>query len=377
MGLTQVLSDGTNTFYYGADRIAQKHGASLDYFLGDALGSVRQLTDANGLVMSGKSYEPYGEVRASWGDGATAYGFTGEQTDVTGMVYLRARYYTPEAGRFITHDTWAGDYQNPLTQNAWNYTSSNPINRIDPSGMCYTDPNKLSYGYWSRFFEKPMFRPCTTSTSQPNNPPAPSPTTTPVLIGYFNLSGYYTTAEAQSIWAGGPIPILSDPSKTNLGKYLSVINGRYTNDLSQAQTAKRDFLQSGSGVCMQGSGKLINGGIIHCSRTEPVFEWGSLGNVQAFNTAARCQWSNLLRSHDIIYVDAPWFRDFLAKHGNPTGFLEVTDVGQAPGLCNSNGHEGIDIYLGEGQAAYDAWLEFVSLDSANEYQQIWWPIYRK
>jgi hypothetical protein len=37
-GLTQVLEDGTNTYYYGVDRIAQKHGGQYDYFLGMLAG---------------------------------------------------------------------------------------------------------------------------------------------------------------------------------------------------------------------------------------------------------------------------------------------------------------------------------------------------
>jgi len=46
-GLTQALSDSTNTstnsYIYGLGRIAQTHDATTDYFLSDALGSVRQL----------------------------------------------------------------------------------------------------------------------------------------------------------------------------------------------------------------------------------------------------------------------------------------------------------------------------------------------
>jgi hypothetical protein len=51
-GLTQLLADGTNTYLYGADRIAQVNTTTLitDYFLTDALGSVRQLTDTGGAV---------------------------------------------------------------------------------------------------------------------------------------------------------------------------------------------------------------------------------------------------------------------------------------------------------------------------------------
>jgi hypothetical protein len=36
--LTQVLSDGTNTYTYGYNRIAQVGSESTGYFLGDALG---------------------------------------------------------------------------------------------------------------------------------------------------------------------------------------------------------------------------------------------------------------------------------------------------------------------------------------------------
>jgi hypothetical protein len=48
-GLTQVLSDGTDTYLYGLTRIGEEDTA-WDYYLGDALGSVRQLTDGSGDV---------------------------------------------------------------------------------------------------------------------------------------------------------------------------------------------------------------------------------------------------------------------------------------------------------------------------------------
>lgn len=47
---------------------------------------------------------------------------------------MRARYYTPGMGRFLTKDTWDGDYSSPLTLNKWNYVNGNPINYVDPSG---------------------------------------------------------------------------------------------------------------------------------------------------------------------------------------------------------------------------------------------------
>jgi YD repeat-containing protein len=42
-GLTQVLSDGSNTYLYGAMRIGELQAGGMAYHLGDALGSVRQL----------------------------------------------------------------------------------------------------------------------------------------------------------------------------------------------------------------------------------------------------------------------------------------------------------------------------------------------
>ncbi len=73
-----------DTYLYGAGRIAQQSAAGKEYFLGDALGSVRQLADATGAVRLARSYQPYGKLLASDGSGATGYGFNGEWTDTTG-----------------------------------------------------------------------------------------------------------------------------------------------------------------------------------------------------------------------------------------------------------------------------------------------------
>ena len=132
-GLTQVLSDSTNTYLYGNGRIAQAN-STTEYFLGDALGSVRQLADPTANVTLIQSYAPYGEVTQSVGSGATAYQFTGEMRDANGLVYLRARYYAPQDGRFLSRDTWGGVYSSPQSLNHWNYTESNPVNFTDPSG---------------------------------------------------------------------------------------------------------------------------------------------------------------------------------------------------------------------------------------------------
>ena len=95
------------------------------------------LTNTQGALTLAKSYQPYGETLSSMGNGSNPFAFTGEQTDVSGLTYLRARYYSSGTGRFLTRDTWMGEYNRPLSLNRWAYVEENPINRRDPSGQCW------------------------------------------------------------------------------------------------------------------------------------------------------------------------------------------------------------------------------------------------
>ena len=155
-GLTQVLQesapqgDGTNTYLYGNGRISQVAATQTGYFLPDALGSVRQMVDQSGALSLAKSYDPYGNVLTSSGTVTSMYGFDGESQDnyITdgfacqggncnnGLIYLRARYYSPYLNQFIQPDTYVPDPQSPQDWNRYTYTRNNPINRTDPSGLC-------------------------------------------------------------------------------------------------------------------------------------------------------------------------------------------------------------------------------------------------
>lgn len=134
-GLTQVLADGSNTYLYGDSRIGEEQSGGWQYHLGDALGSVRQLTDGTAAVTAARAYEPFGSTLTSTGSPATNYAFTGEWADRTGLIHLRARYLEPEQGRFVSKDPWGGEPRRPLTQNDWAYALSDPINLTDPSGL--------------------------------------------------------------------------------------------------------------------------------------------------------------------------------------------------------------------------------------------------
>ena len=47
---------------------------------------------------------------------------------------MRARYYDPTTGRFISKDPIDGSRIDPQTQNGYNFANANPINLSDPSG---------------------------------------------------------------------------------------------------------------------------------------------------------------------------------------------------------------------------------------------------
>jgi RHS repeat-associated protein len=138
VGRTQVLGDGASVYLYGLARIGEEGAAGWLYHLGDALGSVRQLADGDGEVALDRSYRPYGGVLeggGSGGSGGSAYGFAGEWTDGTGLVFLRARYMDPGVGRLLTMDPRSGIASYPRTLHRYMYGDSDPINKVDPSGL--------------------------------------------------------------------------------------------------------------------------------------------------------------------------------------------------------------------------------------------------
>ena len=51
--------------------------------------------DATGTVVNGYTYDVYGKKTSSTGSQANEFDFAGQQTDATGLQYLRARYYDP------------------------------------------------------------------------------------------------------------------------------------------------------------------------------------------------------------------------------------------------------------------------------------------
>lgn len=147
--LLSVLSNERYTYQCGEDPISYSEPDGIEY----GLRNMRQLTDASGAVTMTKGYEPYGEVLSGQGSGTSSYGCTGEWGEAWGGTYLRARYYSPGVGRFLTRDTWAGDANVPMSYNAWLYTYANPINLMDPSGKYPAFCDNIPSDMWGKIPE--------------------------------------------------------------------------------------------------------------------------------------------------------------------------------------------------------------------------------
>jgi RHS repeat-associated protein len=81
------------------------------YYHYDGLGSVSDITDADGTTVESFNYDVYGQPSQVSSIGNHYY-FTGRRyDDETGLYYYRARYYSPSIGRFLQRDpiTWGPD----------------------------------------------------------------------------------------------------------------------------------------------------------------------------------------------------------------------------------------------------------------------------
>ncbi len=123
----------------GIDNVLGFHDGAARYLHRDGLGSVTLATDGSNEVLERVSYDAFGMPTfrdAEYGPAESATGnrqlFTGREWEgELGLYNYRARFYAPEAGRFVSPD--------PIGVsgglNLYGYCGNNPVNLTDPSGL--------------------------------------------------------------------------------------------------------------------------------------------------------------------------------------------------------------------------------------------------
>ncbi|WP_232242855.1 RHS repeat-associated core domain-containing protein [Paenibacillus sp. GSMTC-2017] len=126
-----------NELLYRKDIATNKGG----YYSYNGHGDVIKITDAAGNTLNSYDYDIWGNVISKTETMSNPFKYSGEiYDDESDLIYLRARFYDPSIGRFITEDTYEGKLNDPLTLNLYTYVANNPLLYVDPSGNTYGKP---------------------------------------------------------------------------------------------------------------------------------------------------------------------------------------------------------------------------------------------
>jgi RHS repeat-associated protein len=128
-----LLKDASTAYIYGPGGLPleQVNGSTVLWLHHDQLGSTRLVTDSTGASQATYTYDAYGNLTASTGAITNPIRFAGQYQDSeSSLYYLRARYYDPSTGQFLSRDPITA-----LTGQPYAYTAGNPLNITDPTGQ--------------------------------------------------------------------------------------------------------------------------------------------------------------------------------------------------------------------------------------------------
>ena len=142
----KITSEGTN--WWGQN---VKTDILKDYLHQDRLGSTTNLTDKFGRMVGRADYNEWGEVTYKEALSITSsyrriypqLNYTGHDwDDVLEMYYAKARFYDPDAKRFVELDPVKGQVTDPLSLVSYLYCKDNPLRWVDPLGLVFIEINR-------------------------------------------------------------------------------------------------------------------------------------------------------------------------------------------------------------------------------------------
>ena len=140
--LSMLLMKTTNgvvtKYVYGKGLIGEEVNNTFKTYHFDCRGSTIAITDASGNITDTFAYDTYGKLLTKTGTNKVIFGYNGRDgvvTDKNGLIYMRARYYSPDMKRFVNADIVAGEISNAVTLNRFAYANGNPVSFVDPFGL--------------------------------------------------------------------------------------------------------------------------------------------------------------------------------------------------------------------------------------------------
>lgn len=136
--LVKTTNGSTTKYIYGRGLIGEEVGNVFRTYHFDCRGSTIAITDVSGNITDTFAYDTYGKLTGRTGTSEVIFGYNGRDgvvTDDNGLIYMRARYYSPEMKRFINADILAGAISNAITLNRFAYANGNPVSFVDPFGL--------------------------------------------------------------------------------------------------------------------------------------------------------------------------------------------------------------------------------------------------
>lgn len=149
--IRQIKDMKIQDYIYGNGLVAQYDHANKQYYFFhyDIRGSVIAVSNSEGKVVARYGYLPYGKQYSVLGNIDTPFGYNGRDgvlVDLSGLYFMRARYYSPSLKRFVNKDPLKGNVSNQPSLNRYSYVGGDPINKVDPSGLC-EDPILIGAGF--------------------------------------------------------------------------------------------------------------------------------------------------------------------------------------------------------------------------------------